>query len=145
VTVRPGATAVEAARLMDWHQVGCLLVVDEAGKLLGMISPRDLLRGFLRPDEEIRAEVVNEILAGYLGTNPAMVQVGVTGGVVRLAGELERKSMLELVLPAVRAVDGVVDAESHLGYAIDDTRAPHRPVHDKPETPSSPVAARRLT
>ena len=45
-----------------------------------------------------------------------------TDGVVSLAGELERKSMLAVLLPAVRAVNGVIDVEGQLGYAIDDTR-----------------------
>jgi CBS domain-containing protein len=143
VTVRAGATAAEAARLMDRHQAACLLVTDDGGKLLGVVSPRNLLRVFLRPDEEIKAEVTGEVLARYLGTNPALVQVDVTDGVVRLTGELERKSMLESLLPAVRAVEGVVDVEGQLGYAFDDTiRTPHP---TEPETPHSPVAARRLT
>jgi CBS domain-containing protein len=123
-TVRAGATVAEAARVMDRQQVTCLLVTDENSKLLGMVSPRDLLRVFLRPDQEIRAEIIREVLAGYLGTNPAMVLLDVTDGVVRLTGELERKSMLALIQPAVRAVDGVIDVEAQLGYAIDDTRLP---------------------
>ena len=141
VTVRPGATAAEAARLMDRHGVRCLLVVDEGGKLRGVVSPRDLLRVFFRPDEEIRTEIVDDVLTGYLGTNPALVKVDVTDGVVRLAGELERKSMLALLPPAVRAVDGVIDVEAELGYAIDDTWQAHRP---EPGTVSSPLAAHRL-
>ena len=144
MTVRPGATAAEAARLMDRHQVSCLLVVDEGGKLLGVVSPRDLLRVFLRPDEEIRTEIVDDVLAGYLGTNPALVKVDVTDGVVRLAGELERKSMLALLPPAVRAVDGVIDVEGELGYAIDDTWPAHRPEPGEPQTVRSLLAAHRL-
>ena len=143
VTVRADATVAEAARLMDRHQGACLLVTDDDGKLLGVVSPRDLLRVFLRPDEEIKAEVVDGVLAGYLGADPAMVQVDVTEGVVRLTGELERKSLLDLLLPAVRAVDGVIDVEGQLGYAFDDTIRTPRPT--EPETPRSPVAARRLT
>jgi CBS domain-containing protein len=123
-TVRAGATVAEAARVMDRQQVTCLLVIDENSRLLGMVSPRDLLRVFLRSDEQIRAEIVSEVLAGYLGTNPALVLLDVTDGVVRLTGELERKSMLALIQPAVRAVDGVIDVEAKLGYAIDDTRLP---------------------
>jgi CBS-domain-containing membrane protein len=123
-TIRAAATVAEAARLMDRQQVTCLLVVDENRKLLGMVSPRDLLRVFLRPDEQIRAEIVSEVLTSYLGTNPALVHVDVTDGVVRLAGELERKSMLSLILPLTRAVDGVIDVEGQLSYAIDDTRLP---------------------
>jgi hypothetical protein len=53
-----------------------------------------------------------------------MIQVDVTDGVVRLTGELERKSMLALIQPAVRAVEGVIDVEAQLSYAIDDTRLP---------------------
>lgn len=126
-TVWVGTTVAQAARLMDRCQVRYLLVVDESGKLLGVVSPRDLLRVFLRPDDDIRIEIIEDVLAGFLGTNPALVQVDVTDGVVRLTGEVERKSMLTLLLPAVRAVDGVVDAEGQLSYAIDDTARPHRP------------------
>jgi CBS domain-containing protein len=147
VTVSPVAVAAEAARLMDRHQVGALMVVDEHGKLLGVVSRRDLLRVFLRSDEEIKAEIVNEFLARYLGTNPAMVHVEVTDGVVRLTGEVERKSMLALIVPAVRAVDGVIDVESQLGYAIDDSIRVTTPEYDEPEMFSVdhlPLGARRL-
>jgi CBS-domain-containing membrane protein len=145
VTVRAGATVAEAARLMGRHQARCLLVTGEAGELLGMVSPRDLLRVFLRPDEEIKAEIVSDVLAGYLGTNPVLVQVDVSDGVVRLAGEVERKSMLDALLPAVRAVDGVIDVEGHLGYAIDDSRLPHGHEFGPPGTIGSSMAQQRLT
>jgi osmotically-inducible protein OsmY len=49
----------------------------------------------------------------------------VTDGVVRMTGELESKSMLAAAPRAVRAVDGVIDVESQLGYAMDDIRLPH--------------------
>jgi len=85
-----------------------------------VVTARDLLRIFLRPDAAIKAEIVNDVLSRYLGASPAQAQVEVTDGVVRLTGELERKSMLPAALRAVRAVDGVIDVESHLGHAIDD-------------------------
>lgn len=144
-TVREDATTAEAARRMDHHQARCLLVTDEGGKLLGMVSALDLLRVFLRPDEDIKAEIVTDILSRYLGTNPVLVQVDVRDGVVRLTGELERKSMLAALLPAVRAVDGVIDVEGQLGYAIDDTRRPHDPGPNPPDTLHSPVAQYRMT
>jgi len=123
-TVGPEATVAEAARLMDRHQVTCLPVVDEHGKLLGVVGLRDLLRVFLRPDDEIRSEIVSQVLVGGFATNPALVHIEVTGGVVQMTGELERKSMLPLVLPLVRAIDGVIDAEGKFSYAIDDTKLP---------------------
>jgi CBS domain-containing protein len=124
VTIPPCTPVAEAARLMERHQVACLPVVDERGRLLGLVGPRDLLRVLLRPDEEIRSDIVSQVLTDYLGTNPLLVQVEVTDGVVRMSGELERKSMLSSVLPAVRAIDGVIDAEGEFAYSIDDTHLP---------------------
>jgi len=123
-TVPSDTSVAEAARLMDRHQSRFLLVTSEDGKLLGVVTARDLLRVFLRPDAAIKAEISRNILSHYLGTNPALVQVEVADGVVRLTGELERKSMLPAALRAVRAVDGVIDVESQLGYTIDDIGLP---------------------
>ena len=127
-TVQAGTSVAEAARLMDRHQSRFLLVTGEDGKLLGVVTAQDLLRVFLRTDAAIKAEISRDVLSGYLGTNPVLVQVDVTDGVVRLTGELERKSMLAIVLPAVRAVDGVIDVTAELDYAIDDSRLPRVPV-----------------
>ncbi len=147
-SVRPGATVIQAARLMDRYEVTCLPVVDENGKLLGVVNPRNLLRVFLRPDGEIQEDIINDVLAGYLATNPALVQVEVTDGVVRLAGEVERKSMVDLIWPAIRAVEGVIDVEGELGYAFDDTvtlPAPDRDESPLTRGPHPPLASRRLT
>ncbi|HTQ94677.1 MAG TPA: CBS domain-containing protein [Streptosporangiaceae bacterium] len=141
-TASADTSVAAAARLMDHHQTRFLLVTGEDGKLLGVVTARDLLRVFLRSDAAIKAEISRDILSRYLGTNPVLVQIDVTDGVVRLAGELERKSMLPVALRAIRAVDGVIDVESQLGYAIDDIRLPHSV--GQPDAPASPVTGRRL-
>ncbi len=43
VTIKPNATIVEAVQLMNKHQIGCLLVVNE-GELIGMITETEFLR-----------------------------------------------------------------------------------------------------
>jgi len=43
ITVRPTATVREAVQIMLARDIGAILVVDEAGKLLGIFSERDLL------------------------------------------------------------------------------------------------------
>jgi CBS domain-containing protein len=113
-TVPAGTSVPEAARLMDRHQSRFLLVTGEDGKLVGVVSARDLLRVFLRPDEDIKAEVINDVLSRYQGTCPDLIRVDVIDGVVTLTGELERKSTLNALLPAVRAVDGVIDVKGQL-------------------------------
>ena len=125
VTVRPDATLGEAARLMDHYHVACLPVIDDHAQLVGIITPRDLVRVFLRPDLEIQEEIFDDVLVGQLHTDPSLVSVNVLNGVVSLAGELERRSMLDQVLPLVRAVDGVVGAEACLTYQVDDSTPEH--------------------
>ncbi|MEO3863298.1 CBS domain-containing protein [Acrocarpospora sp. B8E8] len=53
VTIRPDTSAVRAVRVMDEQRVKRLLVVDDEGRLSGVISRSDLLRLFLR-DERYR-------------------------------------------------------------------------------------------
>jgi CBS domain-containing protein len=43
ITVRPETTVHETIRIMLEHDIGALLIVDGAGKLLGIFSERDLL------------------------------------------------------------------------------------------------------
>ena len=60
-TVPADRSVAEAARLMDRHQSRFLLATGEDGTLLGVVSARDLLRVFLRPDEDIKAEIVSAL------------------------------------------------------------------------------------
>ena len=137
VPVSPGTTLGEAAWLMHKHHVPCLPVVTGDGTLAGVVTPRDLLRVFLRPDEDIRREIVHDVLPAFLGVEPALVHVSVRDGMVTVTGEVERKSVIALVLPLVRAVDGVVDAKADLTYTVDDSDR----LAAAPRPPSWPLSA----
>jgi CBS-domain-containing membrane protein len=137
VPVSPGTTLGDAAWLMDKHHVPCLPVVTGDGTLAGVVTPRDLLRVFLRPDEDIRREIVDDVLPAFLGVEPALVRVSVRDGMVTVTGEVERKSVIALVLPLVRAVDGVVDAKADLTYTVDDSDR----LAAAPRPPSWPLSA----
>jgi CBS domain-containing protein len=119
VTVAPEATIVAAARLMDRHRIKQLPVVGDDGRLVGIVTPRDLLRVYLRSADEIRAEIVGEVLTSF-HTDPALVKVTVADGVVTLDGEVEKRSMIPLVVRMTHSVDGVVDVVDQLSFAIDD-------------------------
>ena len=64
VTVAPEATVAEAARVMYGRRVKRLPVVDAAGRLAGIVSRVDLLGVYDRPDEEIRDEIVSQVIEG---------------------------------------------------------------------------------
>jgi CBS domain-containing protein len=124
LTIRQDASVVEAARALDRSHVRRLVVTDDNGQLAGIITPIDLLRTYLRSDQEILDEIVGEVITSYLGTDPARVEVAVASGVVSLSGEVEKKSMIPLAARMARAVDGVVDVRERLSYGINDDRVP---------------------
>ena len=120
VTARPQWTAVEAAQVMERHHVKRLPVVDEADRLVGLISRADLLRVFLRGDSAIREEISGDVLVRTLGITGA-VTVRVVDGRVSLKGTVERKSLVPVAVRLCEGVDGVVDVTAELHHRIDDT------------------------
>jgi CBS domain-containing protein len=118
------ATIVEAARLMDARGVKRLPVVDTNDALVGILAPRDILNVFLRPDAEIRREIIEDVFVGYLHANPALITVDVQDGVVALRGEVQADSHVGLAMRMAAAVDGVVAVRGHLFAAVHDRRLP---------------------
>ncbi|MEV5850516.1 CBS domain-containing protein [Streptomyces sp. NPDC051985] len=114
LTVRPGATLAQAARIMARGGVKRLPVVNEVGVLQGVVSRADLLKVFLRDDEEIAEEVRREVVS-YLFPAPAsLLRVVVRDGVVTLAGRIRDTSLVPVAARLVRAVEGVVDVDFDL-------------------------------
>ena len=129
VTVTPDASLGEAARLMHRRGVKRLPVVDDGGKILGILSRADLLKVFLREDVDIEHEVREDVVRRTLWIDPDTVTVSVRDGVVHLDGQLERRSLIPVLERLVTAVEGVVGVEEHLTFGVDDTTSsPEIPV-----------------
>ncbi|MEU7605385.1 CBS domain-containing protein [Streptomyces sp. NPDC041003] len=123
VTVHAEETAADAARLMTRRGIERLPVVDEEDQLVGIVTRRDLLRLFVRPDSEIRRRVTDEVLTEVLGVPTGDIDVHVLDGFVTLNGRVERRSQLAALLSLVERLDGVVAVASHVGARTDDTLA----------------------
>ena len=121
VTAHADDTIVEAARTMARHHIERLPVLDEEQRLVGIVTRRDLLQVFLRPDAEIRAEVIDEVLVRALWLPPRGIDVAVTEGVVTLSGQMERKSETEIAVSMTRQMDGVVAVVDKLTHRLDDS------------------------
>lgn len=129
VTIGPSEPLAEAARLMHRRQVKRLPVVDHDGRLVGILSRSDLLTVFLREDADIAREIREDVIRRTLWIDPDTVTVSVRQGVVRLEGQLERRSLIPVLERLVSSVDGVVGVELALTYQIDDTvSAPEVPL-----------------
>jgi CBS domain-containing protein len=122
VTAHADDTIVATARTMARHQVERLPVLDEADRLVGIVTRRDLLQVFLRPDREIRDEVIEDVLVRTLWLAPRSIDVSVVQGVVTLTGHMERKSETEIARSMTARINGVVDVVDRLTYRLDDAR-----------------------
>ncbi|MET8154441.1 CBS domain-containing protein [Actinoplanes sp. NPDC049668] len=120
VVVAAGASLAAAARLMDAEGVKRLPVVDDLGRLVGIVSRGDLLKVHLRPDDEIRADVESGVLRTALVEQAERVRVAVEDGLVTLTGRVDRFSTRDVADRLIRQVPGVVAVADELEYDYDD-------------------------
>ena len=68
VMIRPQQPLKDAARLLAEHNIGALVVVDEASQLVGIISERDIIRAAARLENALSRSVsevmTKEIIIG---------------------------------------------------------------------------------
>ncbi|MDQ0946896.1 CBS domain-containing protein [Streptomyces phaeochromogenes] len=125
LTTHPNATLAQAARTMARAKVKRLPVVNDLGMLEGIVSRADLLKVFLRDDEEIAEEVRREVVSYLLPAPASTVRVEVRDGVVKLGGHVRDTSLVPVAARLVRAVEGVVDVEFELtGHGRSSETAP---------------------
>lgn len=120
VTVMKSIPVAEAARLMETTGVRRLPVVDLVGRLIGMVTNRDLLKVFLRPDDAIKRRVV-EVFSTVDGGRSGVLAVDVAQGRVVVTGQVDRRSVVDGLTPRVEAVDGVVSVVNRVAWLVDDT------------------------
>jgi CBS-domain-containing membrane protein len=120
ITVDPEMSLGEAARIMTVQEIKRLPVVDDEGKLLGIISRMDIVALYTRPDEVIEDEIREDLIRRVLFVDPDGVDVRVSQGVVTLIGEIGTRTEAALMAELTRRLDGVVRVENRLGWRVDD-------------------------
>ncbi|MGA5570920.1 CBS domain-containing protein [Streptomyces pseudogriseolus] len=133
VVVQARATVTEGSWLMTGHGVGRLPVVDDEGRLVGIVTRADLLQAVLRTDGAIERAVRRDVLGSALWLTPRALAVTVEDGVVTLTGRLERRSDVDVAVRAASRLGGVVAVVDQLSYGVDDTRP--RPAAVEAEEP----------
>ncbi|MEU8986663.1 CBS domain-containing protein [Streptomyces sp. NPDC048558] len=114
ITVHPDATLAQAARIMAVRHIKRLPVVDDIGMLQGIVSRADLLKVFLRSDEDIEEEVRRTVVSYLFPALSHTIHVNVHEGVVTLRGHIHDTSLISVAVRLARAVEGVVDVEPRL-------------------------------
>jgi CBS-domain-containing membrane protein len=121
VTALPSLWVTVAARRMHGAGVKRLPVEDDLGRLVGIVTRSDLLKVHLRTDEDIRRDVIHEVLPHALGAPHSTVRVETKDGVVTLRGWVHLRSAAVRIAALARQVPGVVDVADGLMYDVDDS------------------------
>ena len=127
ITASPSTSIAEAARMLARYRVRGLPVVDRDGVLVGMVSRGDLIKLFLRSDEEIADDVVRDVVRRDAFPKHAGVLVTVVEGVVTLAGRVDTALMARGLVYDAQRVPGVVDVVDELEFDVNDLFLP--PMH----------------
>ncbi|HVM24089.1 MAG TPA: CBS domain-containing protein [Candidatus Limnocylindrales bacterium] len=130
----------EAAALMVDRGVNRLPVID-AGRVIGILTRSDLVRAYLRLDDEIRRAVREEILRHTMWLDPDQLQVTVREGIVVLSGTVDRRSTARIIEKLVGLVDGVARVDSTLAWELDDERI--EPPGEEEREPGASSVVRR--
>ncbi|MEV0743168.1 CBS domain-containing protein [Streptomyces sp. NPDC050549] len=114
LTVHADATLARAARTMAVTRTKRLPVVDDKGVLKGIVSRSDLLKVFLRADDDIAEEIRREVVAQLFPEQAETIRVEVRDGVATLTGRIPDTALVPAANRLVRAVEGVVDVDCAL-------------------------------
>jgi CBS domain-containing protein len=116
VTISPERTVAEAATLMLDRGVYRLPVVDDDGKLVGIVNRADLVRAFVRDDSEIEREIRDDVLLRTMWESPDRFRVRVRSGEVTLAGKVHDAHSAGAFVRLVERVPGVVSIRSRISW-----------------------------
>jgi CBS domain-containing protein len=121
VTIGSDRRVAEAAALMIDRKVNRLPVVD-AGQLVGIVTRADLVRAYVRSDDELADTIRDEVLLHILWLDPRLFRVGVRDGVATITGRVQRRSTAEMIAPTVSMLPGIIDVRDEVTWAVDDSQ-----------------------
>lgn len=120
-TIDGSSTVTEAARMMTELRVKRLPVVTPDGTLCGIISRADVMGAFARPDEDLRLEVLDDVVVGVLQLDPDKLSISVVDGIVQLDGSVDTRTDARLLQELAVRVEGVISVNSDVTWTTDDT------------------------
>jgi CBS domain-containing protein len=119
LTIEPTRSLQAAAARMTEHGVNRLPVV-EAGRLVGIITRADLVRAYLRTDDELAATIRDDVLFGLLWLDPRSFTVAVQNGEATVSGHVDRRSTAKIVEETIAMVPGIIAVTVRLSWSVDD-------------------------
>jgi len=120
VTTGPETEIYDAAKMMTFQDIKRIPVVDEDGRLLGIISRADIVSVFTRPDDVIEDEIREDLIRRVLFIDPDQMDVAVSRGIVTFTGIVGTENEARLLSELASRLDGVLRVENELSWRYTD-------------------------
>lgn len=119
ITTSPATTLPDAARTMIERAINRLPVIED-GRLVGIVTRADLVRAFVRTDEELRTTIIEDVVRRAMWLDDREVGVSVVDGRVTIEGTLEKRSDAAILERLVEGVPGVITVTMATDWRLDD-------------------------
>lgn len=119
ITIEASKPVDVAATLMVERRINRLPVTED-GRLVGIVTRADIVRTFVRTDEELAEAIRREVLLRALWIDPAQFTVSVTDGLATIRGKVERRSTAAMVEKMAEMVPGIVGVNADVAWSVDD-------------------------
>ena len=102
ITIQPQRSLKEAVRLLERHNIGALVVVNESGMPVGIISERDIVHGareMLRENEVLALAAIGLVIANRIGLGLPFIESWLAGKpdwAVRLSHQIPLNFLCEI-------------------------------------------------
>src|SRR5262249_39027670 len=121
VTADIGATVRDVVGSMTTHKVNRIPIVHDT-TLLGIVTRADVLRTFMRSDAAVTEDVKRRLVHDLWFDNDHL-SITTENGVVKIQGEVDKRSDVSMVERWAAVTDGVVGVDTGgLRYRLDDRR-----------------------
>jgi CBS domain-containing protein len=124
ITIEPNATIFDAIQKLIENKIGALPVCDEKGKLLGIITERDILRECGQRNTEIFKTKIQDVMTRNL-------IIGIPEDDINYVMEvMTSKRVRHLPVMAGRKINGIISARDIIEYQLEESRSKVRYLSD---------------
>ncbi len=118
ITVGADTSLTSAAAIMVDRGVN-RLPVTENGILVGIVTRADLVRAYVRSDDQLAEHIRYEVMLRHLLVDPELFEISVTEGVVRISGRADTRATAQMIERLIAATPGVIAVQADLTWAHD--------------------------
>jgi CBS domain-containing protein len=120
ITIEADGPLRDAAALMIDSKVNRLPVLAD-GRLVGIVTRADMVRAYLRRDDDAERAVREQVFRKTMWLDPDKYEISVREGALSLGGKVDRKSTADILERLSGLVEGVDRVQNRLTWELDDS------------------------